>query len=346
MRLFLSVSVVILSRIFISPAYAGSNSCYYDKTNQEFHGQDGKVMQLNFALHAHPAASQIFWDSITDPTTNMSEPARKLIEANSGQNEELRLKTLNLYKKIKGGSLKWVGFEGSEVQKNQLGGTLGKMNLIARTERDLTRSGLSKSDVERALIDLYGDEYAYYLWFKDQPNPEKAVNEIQLVGIDNNRNSKVDILNAQMVKLNLISVDRLAAIKSLPQTGVNQALLTKLYSRKHSVDHLESLLKSSEAASATPELRQAISDYLKAIRECVFKRKETADAEATEFKVRNFAMAQDSFANLVENGKGYSSIGSAHQEGMLEYLVQTCKNHRGNTLPSEGLKSNSHSSAN
>lgn len=327
---FLISRLQIYSFILGSVAFAQPQpSCHFDSESQIFYGRDGRKTQFHFAAHAGPGSVGTFYGDTISPGADVAAAARKLINANKHNNDKMVSNSQNVYERLKKGEIKWLGHEEDHLALDKLGGTVGLMSRMWEREVEFKTAGLSEGEVQTALIDLYGSSvYGYFKWAKEQPNPKLATEKVRIIGVDNNRNDKVDQLQDEEKRIERAMEREYKAIRMARLNAENDEFLDEFFKTatfKFDAPELQALTRLHESSyKVSPDLKLATKSYLELLNDKIDVRTESAILEEQELKVRDFGMARDVEKNSSE-GLGYVTLGSGHLPGVTQYLISRCK---------------------
>lgn len=328
---------VALSGLLFANAHAGNNGkgrqqCSYDVGSQIFYDKDGNVTQFHFAFHSKPQSVKEFFGNTMNQSSDWAAEARKLNQANEAVNKELKTNSNTVYEKLRKGEVVWVASDISNSIFLKKGGPEQALTSMWQREHFLKDSGLSDQEVETTMCNLYGSGlYGYYKWAKEQPNPKDAMAKVKFVGVDNDRNDRVDEIEELLKQNRKDLVDAQSEVfKSAKSPGDKEFrkqffdLISLDQSDASQAEALAKLLGSSAAANINQDMKNAAGNFNRLFETKIRLKADKQELLTAESLDRERGMARDIERNS-SRGVGYVTLGLGHLQGVTENMTSKCK---------------------
>jgi hypothetical protein len=314
-----------LIRKLIPEAFA-SEECSFNHRSGEFIGRNGHRARIIFGRHGSPSEVNAFFarGDAAGP-----DDARRLLESHAHSLPEMRRNFRRATQALRQNSAAWVGAEARDESIRRLGGIDGFMRETREIEQSLHRMGLSRSQVEDAMLTLL------------DPGTLALYNHVRLTGrapefrgLDNARDyaerERGEI--AERVRRELLSERQREAIDAnLPLETIQrlgEAFRLSASDPAKAADALDRLWREppntlTDAQSAAL-LRVAIATRSEA--EGRGEGQRTRDAADTR---RSQAMADALHEQMTQRGSGLYHVGSFHRAGLIPRLIANCQSQGG-----------------
>jgi len=246
---FINVTFLVILMTYALSLTTNANEqsrtlCNYDKQNYVLTDSRGFKTRIYFAIHALPSSIFKFWEDMAEAVDNKNQSlavARKLLAINKKQSPEMVRLSNELLSHLRAKKISWIGVEVSQKHLNAIG-VIARCKSSEANEKMFKQYGLSEAEIQQLMVNLDGSSvYAYCRWVNSFPEKslskvndnapftrEQAIENVKLIGIDNDRFEELDQLNSKIKK----QENELDKILNSKMRRVKTDELDKLYLKK------------------------------------------------------------------------------------------------------------------